>query len=220
MATIPTTPARGHSRLLRGTLVTVALVGVGTLAAACGGGGPNDPGVASVGKTTTTTAGATSSGSGSAGQSYAQELKFTKCMRSHGIASFPDPTASGGFQIMSRNGHGSVNGQSMDVNSPQFSRAQNACQHVLPNDGKPTQAQVQQMLANALKFSHCMRAHGISDFPDPQAHPGGGISISIRVRKGQAGAIDPMSPQFQAAQKACQSLMPGHGHASAKAFAP
>src|SRR5258708_36519835 len=48
-----------------------------------------------------------------------------------------------------------------------------------------------------------MRAHGIKNFPDPSA--GGGINIS----GGQGTRLDPASPQFQAADKTCKSLMPG-----------
>jgi hypothetical protein len=45
-----------------------------------------------------------------------------------------------------------------------------------------------------LKFSECMRANGIPDFPDPS---GGGLSI----RRG--GDLDPSNPAFQHAQKVC-----------------
>jgi hypothetical protein len=53
-----------------------------------------------------------------------------------------------------------------------------------------------------LAYSQCMRAHGIKNFPDPNAN--GGINIS----GGQGTGLDPASPQFQAADKACKSLMP------------
>src|SRR5258707_11317961 len=56
---------------------------------------------------------------------------------------------------------------------------------------------------SALAYSQCMRAHGIKNFPDPSA--GGGINIS----GGQGTSLDPASPQFQAADKTCKSLMPG-----------
>lgn len=213
MATIPTKQARGHPRILRGALLAVALVGLGTLAAACGVVRPADPGVASVGKATTTTSAASSSSNGAGGNDYADALKFSRCMRSHGVTNYPDPTASGGFQTIINKNHGSVNGQSVDVNSPQFNSAQKACQHLLPNGGKPTQAQQQQMLANALKYSKCMRAHGEPNFPDPKVGPRGGVGLQIRRGSG----VDPNSPQFQAAQKHCQSLLPGRGKAQAAA---
>ena len=59
-------------------------------------------------------------------------------------------------------------------------------------------------LKAALKFSNCMRAHGITHFPDPQTS-GGGISLMFKRGSG----LDPQSPQFKAAQRACQNEMPG-----------
>ena len=57
-----------------------------------------------------------------------------------------------------------------------------------------------------IKFAGCMRAHGVPNFPDPSG--GGGIHI-------QAGSgIDPQSPAFQAAQTACNKLLPGGGPGS------
>lgn len=51
----------------------------------------------------------------------------------------------------------------------------------------------------ALEFAKCMRAHGVSDFPDPS---GGGIQISPTLAQ---------SPAFQTAQKACSSYLPNKG---------
>jgi hypothetical protein len=56
--------------------------------------------------------------------------------------------------------------------------------------------------SNALiAMSKCMRAHGVTHFPDPTGH---GIHI------GGTG-INPRSPAFQAAQKTCFKLLPGGG---------
>jgi hypothetical protein len=60
------------------------------------------------------------------------------------------------------------------------------------------------MQAQALKFSSCMRSHGEPNFPDP-TFSGGGVSLKISASSG----IEPTSPQFQAAQKACQKNLPG-----------
>jgi hypothetical protein len=51
--------------------------------------------------------------------------------------------------------------------------------------------------ANAVKLSQCMRQHGISDFPDPDAQG----RMQIQVTPGSD--LDPNNPQFKAAQKAC-----------------
>ncbi len=53
-----------------------------------------------------------------------------------------------------------------------------------------------------LAFAKCMRANGVSSFPDPSA--GGGFHF--QARPGLIG-----SPAFQAAQSKCQRLLPGGG---------
>ncbi|MGA2529471.1 MAG: hypothetical protein ABSG36_09960 [Acidimicrobiales bacterium] len=55
--------------------------------------------------------------------------------------------------------------------------------------------------ATLLKFAQCMRNHGLTTFPDPTSQ--GNIDIQ------NIGKDNPNSPQFQTAQHACQSLMPG-----------
>ena len=61
------------------------------------------------------------------------------------------------------------------------------------------------MQEGALKFSACMRSHGVPNFPDPEISSGGGVGIRIG---GKGSGIDPNSPQFKAAQKTCQSDLP------------
>jgi hypothetical protein len=48
-----------------------------------------------------------------------------------------------------------------------------------------------------LKFASCMRRHGEPDFPDPSAN--GVFSLN---------GIDPNSPRYHGAQKACEDLLP------------
>lgn len=52
-----------------------------------------------------------------------------------------------------------------------------------------------------LAYSHCMQAHGIKDFPDPN---GGGLQIT----GGLNSDLNPNNPLFTSAQNACKSLMP------------
>jgi hypothetical protein len=51
----------------------------------------------------------------------------------------------------------------------------------------------------ALQFAKCMRANGVSNFPDPS---GGGIQISPTISS---------SPAFGSAQKACNKYLPNAG---------
>lgn len=54
----------------------------------------------------------------------------------------------------------------------------------------------------AFQFSQCMRAHGLSNFPDPT---GQGIQIS------PSSGVNPQSPAFQRAQNACKRYLPNGG---------
>jgi len=50
-----------------------------------------------------------------------------------------------------------------------------------------------------------MRAHGISDFPDPNSQG----QLQIKAQPGSD--LDPNNPLYKAANKACQHYMPGGG---------
>ncbi len=132
---------------------------------------------------------------------YTKALAFAQCMRTHGVPNFPDPKADGGtrLQIQSSPSGTEVNGVS--VNGPAFQSAMQACRSELPNGGNGPALTVSQR-NQALKFSACMRSHGVPNFPDP-TFSGGGASIAIRA--GSSGGIDPNSPAFKSAQAACGS---------------
>ena len=120
-------------------------------------------------------------------------LAYSECMRSHGVPDFPDPV---GNSLQIRVSPGS----DLDPTSPLMQTAQKACQSLQPGGtqgGTISDAQKSQ----ALKYSACMRSNGVPNFPDP-VFSNGGAQIKIN-------GIDPNSTQFQAAQKACQSLQPG-----------
>ena len=71
----------------------------------------------------------------------ADELSFAKCMRSHGLARFPDPTAQGQLSVAM------VQAQGIDVHSPAVLHVVEAC---LPaSHGALTAAKVREAIANA-----------------------------------------------------------------------
>ena len=123
-------------------------------------------------------------------------IAFSACMRSHGVPNFPDPNAAGAITFGSSDG--------VDPSSPRFQSAQTSCQRLLPHDGVPTPAQQAKAQAAMLRYSACMRSHGVPKFPDPSFS---GSRISLKIDPGNG--IDPQSPRFQAAQKACVADMPG-----------
>jgi hypothetical protein len=79
-------------------------------------------------------------------------------MRSHGAANFPDPSPSGGFELIALGA---------ELGSPAFLAAQNACAKVDPGGSRRpapfTGDQKRQMVAKA----RCIRTHGVPGFPDP-----------------------------------------------------
>jgi hypothetical protein len=133
------------------------------------------------------------------GVSGATGVKFATCIRAHGVPNFPDPNAQGVFSL-----------SGSDASLPrtaQFQRASNTCRSLLHLGGGVPQspAETAKMLAQLLKYSECMRAHGVTGFPDPTSGPGGGVSLRISPSSG----INPSSPIFTRAQSACAGLQPG-----------
>jgi hypothetical protein len=145
------------------------------------------------------------SGSTISSSRMAQAVAYARCMRSHGVPDFPDPTPApgGGIAFQIDGGLGS----DLNHNSPRFNAADGACESLLPGEGqaKPPSAQ---KIAGEVKWALCMRSHGLPGFPDP--NPQGGFDSS---------RFNDRSPSFQTASKACQALeptgpisaVPGHG---------
>ena len=123
----------------------------------------------------------------------ADAMKFVACMRSHGVANFPDPVI-GPDQV-------SIHLTPSVASSPHFSSAQATCQHLLP--GKPGSSQFSaQQQADYLKAAACMRSHNIVGFPDP-VFPSPG-NVQFRLPAG----MDANSPRFEAARAICEKLIP------------
>jgi hypothetical protein len=133
-----------------------------------------------------------SSGSSSAPQSpYQAALTFSQCMRTHGEPGFPDPDSQGNYIITSNE----------IVKGTQLDGAISACHNLTPPGFTLNNSQQQQDLSTGIKYAQCMRSHGITSFPDPEA---GGAKQALPA------GVDPNSPQFRAAQQACRSLtLPG-----------
>jgi hypothetical protein len=166
-------------------LCAVALTAAASLAACSGNSGSADP------------AGGGSSPSASAKSSG---LAYSECMRSHGITNFPDPNSQGGI---------SISGGGIDLNSSQYLAAERACQSLMPGVGSA--AQQEQDYTAELKYSACMRSHGEPDFPDPRPLGSGANSGSQSGQSGQnsgGNGINPSSPQYTSASKACQRYLP------------
>ena len=114
-------------------------------------------------------------------------LAFAGCMRSNGVSAYPDPDGSGPAKPSL---------QHLGVSSSRFQAAQTACRQLLPGGGgPPNQAARQQVRARSLRFSQCVRAHGVPNFPDPGSDG--------RIPDPAGAGIDQASPKFRAANQAC-----------------
>ena len=165
---------------MKGTTLSAlaAAAGLTLLATACG----NSPG----------------SGGSAGGSPYQQSLAYAQCMRSHGEPAFPDPNSDGNFVFTPNN--------PLDTGARAFKSASGACKSLRPKGDGLTAAQTQAGLARLLKYSDCMRNHGLVNFPDPKIIDSGGRRGIVLKMSGPG--ISPRSPQFQAASQACQHLLP------------
>ena len=123
-----------------------------------GCGGSSGGKVAQLGSTTTASHG--SSGASAASTQGSGWLAFADCMRAHRVAGYPDPGTDGRPPKETL--------QQLGVSSSRFQSAQSACRHLLPNGGgPPNAAERRQVAAQSLRFSRCVRSHGVPNFPDP-----------------------------------------------------
>lgn len=121
--------------------LATALAAVALLATACGGSGHLNP-------------------LSNSNNEADKRLKFTECLRRHGV-NVPDPGQANGVRIsMAPGQEGKVNG------------AMQACRSLAPGKGMaPTDPAARDHM---LKLAECMRRHGLNA-PDPQ--PGQGLMI-------------------------------------------
>ncbi len=162
-----------------GPVRLAAAGGLVLLAAACGGA-PASP-VAQAGSAPTPTS--SSSTTSTTSTRLDQALAFSRCMRSNGVANFPDPDSHGDFPSF-RPG----------VPKPTVSVAQNTCEHLLSSGETASPQQRRQKLAFGVKVAECLRSHGYPNMPDPT-----GLG-----RNSLPSGIDPNSAQFQATENSCE----------------
>jgi hypothetical protein len=151
------------------------------LAAACGGAA--GPGVASVGSTSTTTSagGVGDSGAPPTAHQLHALTAYAGCVRKHGLPQFPDPPY----------GNGELS--ELGFSKAQLGAADKACHaDALAAGVVPNQAAIQQHLNQMLAIARCMRANGVTNFPDPDSSG-----------QFQGAYINMTTPQYIAAAKRC-----------------
>ncbi|HZU71447.1 MAG TPA: hypothetical protein VE990_01630, partial [Acidimicrobiales bacterium] len=150
-------------------LWSVAAVVAGLAVGGCSGGSPSAP-VASVGRSADSAGGAGSSSVAGA-TPLARALAYARCMRSHGMAQFPDPvqTPSGGYGFRTTE---------IDPHSAAFQSASTTCEALVPGGWGDTGRRLSPAQQQAwLDWAACVRANGVADFADP-TFAGGEVRIS------------------------------------------
>jgi hypothetical protein len=170
-------PARRH--IFRTTTLLVIVVALALLVSSCGGSASSAGSGGSTNLAASTNTPSTSE----------RALTFASCMRAHGVPNFADPDNSGQFNKVAL--------ARLAASNSEFPLAQSACRHLLPS---PSATQQRQTAAQALQFSRCVRAHGVTNFPDPDS--------TGRIPDPASVGIDQGSPQFEAANQACGTYRP------------
>jgi hypothetical protein len=122
--------------------ITLALVAL--TAAGCGSSGGGGGGGTATGTSTPPAPDA----------ARAKAVRFSACMRTHGVADFPDPDKDNDYNY------------GVSVSAGVWTRAVGACRAWQP-PGTLSSKRTQTQQSGALKFARCVRAHGVRDFPDP-----------------------------------------------------
>jgi hypothetical protein len=137
--------------------------------------------------------GGTSASTAAGGTSkYHKALAYAACIRSHGEPKWPDPASDGSFP-------GAMEAPGLTTGRTLIT-ALGACQSLnpAPTMSKPQEQQVEQ---NMLKYSQCMRAHGVPNYPDPIV-----VGNGIPMERADPPGVDVNSPQYHTALRACANV--------------
>ena len=112
-------------------------------------------------------------------------------MRKNSVLAFPDPVSGGGYA--------GTNLRNIDQNSHAFVTATKDCSYLAKAAGMApwTRAQWTAYDAMLLKITDCMRAHGITNFPDPKGGEQGGWRYNPSTPLNMTSAL------YAKAAKAC-----------------
>ena len=173
-----------HGRSIVGIVASIAL-----LAAACGHSASGG------------TSKASKQGTTNSSKRSPSALAFSRCMRSHGLRGFPDPVTSG---VVPK-----VSVQELGVGASRFQAVLKACQDLLPvgSDDIFPAGEVQELLPGMLRFSQCMRSHGVPDWPDPTRDQEGRPEFPLSSIPGTSRSYW-HSVRMAGTMAGCQHLLP------------
>lgn len=128
-----------------------------------------------------------------------QAFAYARCIRAHGVPAFPDPqvtTTPGSVGI--RQAVPAAAGL-----SPAFTAAQKACRGIMPAPGKGGGGDQGSRKQALLAFAHCLRGHGVTGFPDPNA------SGQLTIEMISAAGVDIHTRSFFDTARACVGVTHG-----------
>lgn len=176
-----------RARVRQAGVLAVA-TGLALLTAACSGGTSSTGSASSAGSSAST-------GTGGASSAYVSaKVGFARCLRIHGVPDYPDPNAAGQEPPNSK----------QLISTPQGQAAVSACSYWGNRIHSDVAAQNQAVLAEYVRFAHCMRSRGLPNFPDPVYAEG---RVEFVLSASQDG-FDPHSPQVLAKARQCESVLP------------
>jgi hypothetical protein len=150
-------------------------------------------------------------------KAYAGALKFSKCMREHGV-DVPDPQRGTNGGILMKSGGPGKGGPSekglSGPGNPKFEAAEKECGKYMVRGGGKAPSPAEQAKRNDafIGYAGCMRGKGIN-FPDPKITANG---VQMMLGKG----VRPDSAKFKAADKACHPLLSAVEPKDAQSQAP
>jgi len=164
----------------RGLSAIALMLTVGTAGCAS----HDDPKVATAGS------GSPKPGAGTTAGGQGSELKYSQCMRDHGLAWYPDPKPDG----------------SLGVNVPAgtdenvLKKAQDACKAYAPGANRNGRLSADD-INKIRRVSQCVRDHGFPKYPDPDST--GAINVDSRTI-----GVGPEDASFRKAMQDCQKYLP------------
>jgi hypothetical protein len=188
-----------HLTFLRPAAVLVTALVASVAIAACGG--------------------SSSAGSSAAGSSASANtgLKFASCVRAHGVPDYPDP----------HGGKVTVDIHKLSESARAVEAALGKCAKFEPGPDlsslpRLTASQMAQVRVGGLDYAKCMRAKGLTNFPDPTITPGPGghgiaMGYSLKELKQDHSVFH--SAAYETDNKACGPALDDHFPAVLKAAA-
>jgi hypothetical protein len=126
------------------------------------------------------------------------KVKYSECMRANGVADFPNPNAEGLFP------YGGIS-----VSKPVWTNAVAACEEQQPPGWSTDGQRTPEQQVAALEFAHCVRDHGVPDFPDPATARDPLIDTSKMRGDVSARSIPELQPAVEACHEFFAAALPG-----------